>query len=114
MTKDKDNEIIQSHFEEANAKTYFNKIKALTQDLPAERGIVYFQDARGKVILSEVTDGIYKFAKKVFNAKSKKWQKIQNEVEQISYELVASELFAKLIMNTKGLAKTTHLPYGLF
>ncbi|MDY3318820.1 3'-5' exonuclease [Riemerella anatipestifer] len=114
MIKDKDNEIIQSHFEEANAKTYLNKVKTLTQDLPAERGIVYFQDARGKVILSEVTDGIYKFAKKVFNAKSKKWQKIQNEVEQISYELVASELFAKLIMNTKGLAKTTHLPYGLF
>ncbi|MRM96784.1 3'-5' exonuclease [Riemerella anatipestifer] len=114
MTKDKDNEIIQSHFEEANAKTYLNKVKTLTQDLPAERGIIYFQDASGKVILAEATDGIYKFAKKIFNAKSKKWQKIQNEVEQISYELVVSELFAKLIMNTKGLAKKIHLPYGLF
>ena len=40
IIKDKDSEIIQQHHEEVNAKTYLNKVRDLTQDLPSERGIL--------------------------------------------------------------------------
>ena len=53
ISKDVDNEIIQEQFDETNAKTYINRIKALTQDLPNEKGIIYFQDKKGKILFSD-------------------------------------------------------------
>ena len=114
MIKDKDSEIIQQHHEELNAKTYLNKVRNLTQDLPSERGIIYFQNAEGKIIHSDFSDDLSKFAKILFNTKSKKLVKIQEEVEQIYYELTGNDILAKLMMKTKGLHKRETLPFGLF
>ena len=58
LIKDKDSEIIQTQHEETNSKTYINKIRELTQDLPNERGIVYFQDGKGKILFSDFVDDI--------------------------------------------------------
>ena len=114
MIKDKDSEIIQQHHEEVNAKTYFNKIKELTQDLPFERGIIYFQNAEGKIILFDFVDDLSKFAKTLFNSKSKRLKPIQDEVAQINYDLTGNDILAKLIMKTKGLHKNLHLQFGLY
>jgi len=114
MIKDKDSEIIQQHHEEVNAKTYLNKIKELTQDLPSERGIVYFQNKEGQIILSDFVEDMKKFAKLLFNSKSKKWREIQDETEQIRYDLTGNTVIAKLMMKTKGLKKRDSLPFGLF
>ncbi len=114
MIKDKNSEIIQQHHEELNAKTYLNKVRDLTQDLPAEKGILYFQDKDGKIILSDFVKDLNKFSKNIFYAKAKKWAKVQEETEQIFYELTGSSLLAKLIMRSKGLKKRETLPFGLF
>ncbi|MBK1894929.1 3'-5' exonuclease [Chryseobacterium paridis] len=114
VSKDTENEIIQEHHDETNAKTYINKIKQLTQDLPNEKGFVYFQSEKGKIILSEYVQDINKFSKKVFNSKSKKWEAIQNNVEQISFELTGNDIIAKLILNSKNIKKREVLPFGLY
>lgn len=114
IIKDQNSEIIQQHHEELNAKTHINKVKELTQDLPFERGIIYFQNSEGKIIFTDFTDDLSKFAKNFFNSKSKKWKSIQEDTSQIHYELTGNDFLAKLMMNTKGLRKKQHLPYGLF
>lgn len=114
MIKDKDSEIIQQHHEELNAKTYLNKVRDLTQDLPAEKGIIYFHNAKGKIIFSDYTDNLNNFSKKIFNSKSNRWKSLQDEVEKINYELVGNDLLAKLMMKTKGLWKRENLQFGLY
>ena len=114
MFKDKDSEIIQQHHEEINAKTYLNKIKYLTQDLPFERGIIYFQNAEGKIIFFDFVDDLSKFAKTLFNSKSKRYKQIQDEVEHIHYDLTGSDILAKLIITTKGLQKRDNFQFGLY
>ena len=113
-TKDNSNEIIQQHHEESNSNNYINKIKDLTQDLPAEKGFVYFQNASGAILFQDYVDDIYKFSKKVFNAKSKKWQTLQEETEQINYELTGTDTIARLILLNKNQSRKQFLPYGLF
>lgn len=114
VAKDTGNEIIQQHHEETNAKTYINKIRALTQDLPNEKGFIYLQDEAGKIIFSDHVQDINKFSKKVFNSKSPKWETIQKDVEQIHYELTGTDIIAKLILNSKGIRKREVLPFGLY
>ncbi|MGO4707801.1 PolC-type DNA polymerase III [Chryseobacterium sp. 2TAF14] len=114
LSKDTSNEIIQEQHEETNAKTYINKIKLLTQDLPSEKGFVYFQNEAGKIIFSEFVQDINKFSKKLFNSKSKKWENIQKDVEQINFELTGTDIIAKLILNSKGIKKKETLPFGLY
>lgn len=114
IIKDKDSEIIQQHHEEVNAKTYLNKVRDLTQDLPSERGILYFQNSDGKIIFSDFVEDLNKFAKSVFNTKKKRWEKLQEETENIQYELTGNDILAKLMMKTKGLRKRENLPLGLY
>lgn len=114
ISKDTENEIIQKQHEESNAKTYINKIKILTQDLPNEKGFVYFQNKEGEIIFSDHVQDINKFSKKVFNSKSKRWEEIQKAVEQINYELTGTDIIAKLILNSKGIRKKEILPFGLY
>ena len=114
ISKDTENEIIQKQHDETNAKTYINKIKLLTQDLPSEKGFVYFQNEAGKIIFSDYVQDINKFSKKLFNSKSKKWEHIQTGVEQINFELTGTDIIAKLILNSKGVKKREVLPFGLY
>lgn len=114
MMKDENNEIIQAHHREANAKTYANKVKAITQDLPNNKGIIYLQNSKGEVLHYDYTDNINRFAKKIFSSKSLKNIQLQKEIEQIQYDLVGNDLLAKLIMATKGIKKRFSLSYGLY
>ena len=114
IIKDKDSEIIQQHHEEVNAKTYLNKVRDLTQDLPSERGILYFQNSDGKIIFSDFVEDLNKFAKSVFNTKKKRWEKLQEETKNIQYELTGNDILAKLMMKTKGLRKRENFPFGLY
>lgn len=114
VSKDTENEIIQEQHEETNAKTYINKIKLLTQDLPSEKGFVYFQNESGKIIFSDYVQDINRFSKKLFNSKSKKFEEIQKDVEQINFELTGTDIIAKLILNSKNIKKKDTLPFGLY
>ena len=114
MIKDQNNEIIQSQQEENHAKNYINKIQILTEDLPNERGILYFQNSEGKIIYSDVVEDLYKSAKKIFDSDKAKYKKLQDETEKISYELTGTDLIAKLMMQNKGIQKRQALTFGLF
>lgn len=114
FVKDTDNEIIQQYKEESSAKSYINKIKYLTQDLPNEKGFVYFHNEIGEIIFSDYAHDINRFSKKIFNSKSKKWESIQQNTERISFEITGSDLIAKLILNSKGIRKKETYPFGLF
>lgn len=114
VSKDTKNEIIQEQHEETNANTYINKIKQLTQDLPNEKGFVYFQNESGKIIFSDYVQDINKFSKKVFNSKSKRWEEIQTGVTQINFELTGTDIIAKLILNSKNIKKREVYPFGLY
>ena len=114
MIKDKDNDIIQSQQEENNVGNYLQKISILIDDLPNERGILYFQNSDGKIIYSDVVEDLYKSAKKILESDSKKYKNIQDNAEKISYELTGTDLIAKLMMKNKGISKMQPLPFGLF
>ena len=114
MIKDQNNEIIQSQQEENHAKNYINKIQVLTEDLPNERGILYFQNSEGKIIYSDVVEDLYKSAKKIFDSDKAKYKILQDETEKISYELTGTDLIAKLMMQNKGIQKRQPLTFGLF
>ncbi len=114
IIKDKNNEIIQSQQEESLEKDYISKVQILTEDLPNERGILYFQNSDGKIICSDVVEDLYKSAKKIFDSDKAKYKKIQEETEKISYELTGSDLIAKLMMQNKGIQKRQPLTFGLF
>ena len=114
MIKDNKNEIIQSQQEENQAKNYLSKIQLLTEDLPNERGILYFQNSEGKIIFSDVVEDLYKSAKRIFESDSKKYKDIQEETLLTSYELTGTDLIAKLMMQNKGIQKRQPLPFGLF
>lgn len=114
MNKDVNNEIIQSQFEEANSKTYINKVRELTQDLPNDKGIVYFQDEAGKILFSDFVEDINKFSKKLFNSKSKRLELVQYQTEQIHFDLVGNNIVAKLLMKSRGIHKKESLPFGLY
>lgn len=114
IIKDKDNEIIESHQEANPAKNYISKIQILTEDLPNERGILYFQNSDGKIIFSDVVDDLYKSAKKLLESDKSRLQKIQDDTENISYELTGTDLIAKLMMQTKGIQKRQLLNFGLY
>lgn len=114
IIKDKNNEIIQSQQEESLEKDYISKVQILTEDLPNERGILYFQNSNGKIICSDVVEDLYKSAKKIFDSDKAKYKKIQEETEKISYELTGTDLIAKLMMQNKGIQKRQPLTFGLF
>lgn len=114
IIKDKDSEIIQSQHEETNAKTYLNKVRDLTQDLPAERGLIYFQNSEGKIIHSDFVEDFSRHAKSVLSSKSARYEEIQELTEQINYELTGHDLIAKLILKSKGIHKKENLQFGLY
>ena len=69
--------------------------------MPSERGIVYFQNKKGKIIFSDYTDNIYKKAKKILNSNIETFQKIQRYTEQIHYEYTGTEIIAQLMLREK-------------
>lgn len=103
ISKDVANEILQSHQEQTESRLYINKINELTEELPSEKGLLYFQDKKGKIIALGYADNIYKWARKILTSKSVKNQKLQQAVEQIHYEFTGTEIIAQLMMLEKGI-----------
>lgn len=114
LTKDRAHEIIEAHHQERQAKTYLNHTKAITEHLPARKGIIYFQNVDGKVLFFRYVEDIYRFAKTVFNAHSPRWHKLQKATTQVSFELAPSDLLAHLMASTQDLSIKSAFNYGLY
>ena len=111
ISKDTNNEIIQAHHEKTHTDTYSNKVGRLTENLPTEQGIIYFQSKEGKILYAAYADNIYKKAKKILNSKSPKEIKIQHKTEQISYEFTGTNIIALLMMKEKELKQNLKLTF---
>ncbi|MBC7557699.1 MAG: 3'-5' exonuclease, partial [Chryseobacterium sp.] len=114
MLKDQSAEIIQKQQEEARSKTFLNKIKKLTENLPSKKGLVYFQDENGKLLYLDYVIDLYRISKNILNSKAKKWYHIQQLSEQINYELVGNEVLARILMLNKKITKDDRALFGLF
>lgn len=114
LIKDQANTIIQSQQEESSTKNYVTKTAILTEDLPSEKGILYFQNVDGKIIFTDYADDLYKAARKIFDSNSKKYTDTQEQTEKISYDLTGTDLIAKLMMQSKGIYKRQSLSFGLY
>jgi len=114
MIKDKNSEIIRQHHEAVNAKTYVNKVRDLTRDLPGKPGILYFQDENGNILHSDFVEDLQRYARNLFSSQAKKWEKVQQQTEQVKFELTGNQILAQLMMRLKGIRKRQMLPFGLY
>ncbi|PUB35861.1 DNA polymerase-3 subunit epsilon [Elizabethkingia sp. YR214] len=114
LAKDQEKEILKHQKETQVSNNLNKKITALTEFLPAENGIIYFQNANGDILYTDYSSNIYQTATKIFHARTKKWDKLKAETTQIHYEFTGNELIAKLMMLQKTKKKTPSLPFGLY
>jgi len=114
LAKDQEKEILKHQKETQVSNNLNKKITALTEFLPAENGIIYFQNAKGDILYTDYSSNIYQTATKIFHARTKKWDKLKAETTQIHYEFTGNELIAKLMMLQKTKKKTPSLPFGLY
>ncbi|HIB8181200.1 TPA: 3'-5' exonuclease [Elizabethkingia anophelis] len=114
LAKDQEKEILKHQKETQVSNNLNKKIMALTEFLPAENGIIYFQNANGEILYTDYSSNIYQTATKIFHARTKKWDKLKAETTQIHYEFTGNELIAKLMMMLKTKKKTPSLPFGLY
>ena len=114
LAKDQEKEILKHQKETQVSNNLNKKIMALTEFLPAENGIIYFQNANGEILYTDYSSNIYQTAIKIFHARTKKWDKLKAETTQIHYEFTGNELIAKLMMLQKTKKKTPSLPFGLY
>ncbi|MET7037353.1 3'-5' exonuclease [Elizabethkingia miricola] len=114
LAKDQEKEILKHQKETQVSNNLNKKIMALTEFLPAENGIIYFQNAKGDILYTDYSSNIYQTATKIFHARTKKWDKLKAETTQIHYEFTGNELIAKLMMLQKTKKKTPSLPFGLY
>lgn len=114
LAKDQEKEILKHQKETQVSNNLNKKITALTEFLPAENGIIYFQNANGEILYTDYSSNIYQTATKIFHARTKKWDKLKAETTQIHYEFTGNELIAKLMMLQKTKKKTPSLPFGLY
>ena len=114
LAKDQEKEILKHQKETQVSNNLNKKIMTLTEFLPAENGIIYFQNAKGDILYTDYSSNIYQTATKIFHARTKKWDKLKAETTQIHYEFTGNELIAKLMMLQKAKKKTPSLPFGLY
>ncbi|QOR73305.1 3'-5' exonuclease [Cruoricaptor ignavus] len=114
ITKDIDRKIIEQQFEETNAKTYTNKVKELTQDLPADKGIIFFQNASGEILRCDYSENINRSAKRMFNSKSARVRALQENTRQVNYELTGTPVIAGLMIKNLGISRRNRYSHGLF
>jgi len=114
LAKDQEKEILKHQKETQVSNNLNKKITTLTEFLPAENGIIYFQNANGDILYTDYSSNIYQTATKIFHARTKKWDKLKADTTQIHYEFTGNELIAKLMMLQKTKKKTPSLPFGLY
>jgi len=114
LAKDQDKEILKHHRDAQVSNNLNKKITALTEFLPSDNGMIYFQNDKGEILYSDYSSNIYQTATKIFHSKTKKWDKLKAETTQIQYEFTGNELIAKLMLLQKTKKKTPSLPFGLY
>ena len=114
MSKDIESNILQQLHEQNNAKNHPSKVKTLTQDLPNEAGILYFQSSNGKILHTTYVDNMNGWAKKLLNTPPKRLDFLKKETAQIYYEKVGNALLAQIILIQKGLFVPREAAFGLY
>lgn len=99
LDKDKDKDIVQrtiKYFDNRNVK---DKLNSILDNIPEKMGVFYVHDANGKVIYLGRGKNLKSEVNKLFLKESKRAQKIQDRVQNISYEFTGNDLFTRLRYN---------------
>lgn len=100
--QDKDYRIIQSHKEKSKIRNQVLRLRELGSGLPSQRGILYFKDKNGKILHQEYTLDIQRTARNILSSPSEAYVSLQKQTTETCFDLLPSELFARLTLWTKG------------
>ena len=96
LEKDNSKEIIQKSVKYHDQREIKNKLNTLIDSTPEEMGIFYVHDSEGRVIYLGKGKNLKTEVNKLFLKQSKRAQKIQERVQNITFEYTGNILFTKL------------------
>lgn len=112
LAKDQDKSVFQQVKEQSKSNPLHRKILNLIEYLPSKSGLIYLQDASGKILHCNYVDDIFQYARK--NLNQPKWKKIAENTTQINYDFTGNTLIGKLILQEKNKKKAATLRYALY
>lgn len=96
LAKDEDKTIVKNHIKNELSLGISPKWISITEKLPYSTGIVYFYNQNQQLIYVIKATNIYKKALTILTGEQRIYQKIQQEVFDISFETTGSEIIAKI------------------
>lgn len=99
LDKDKDKKILQETIKYFDNRTVKDKLNSIIENIPNKAGVFYVHDDNGKVIYIGRGKNLKSEVNKLFLKETKRAQKIQDRVKDVTYELTGNELLTRLIYN---------------
>lgn len=96
LEKDQEKEIIQQsikHFDNRNVK---DKLNSILETIPEKMGVFYAHDTEGKVIYMGRGSNLKSEVNKLFLKESKRSEKVQEKVKNVTFEFTGNLLFTRL------------------
>lgn len=99
LDKDKDKEIIQESIKYFDNRDVKDRLNSILESVPEKMGVFYVHNTNGKVIYIGRGKNLKSEVNKLFLKQSRRAQKIQERVHNVTYEFTGNELFTRLRYN---------------
>ncbi|MFD2567495.1 exonuclease domain-containing protein [Pseudotenacibaculum haliotis] len=99
LDKDKDKEIIQESIKYFDNRDVKDRLNSILESIPEKMGVFYVHNTNGKVIYIGRGKNLKSEVNKLFLKQSRRAQKIQERVHNVTYEFTGNELFTRLRYN---------------
>lgn len=96
LAKDEEKTIVKSHIKNEISLGISPKWISITEKLPYHVGVLYFYGQKQQLIYVTKASNIYKKALTILTGKQKIYEKIQQEVYDISFETTGTDIIAKI------------------
>lgn len=99
LEKDQNKDIVQQTIKYFDNRNIKDKLNTILENIPNKMGVFYVHDDNGKVIYIGRGKNLKSEVNRLFLKETKRAQKIQERVKNITYELTGNELFTRLRYN---------------
>ncbi|MEQ6124130.1 exonuclease domain-containing protein [Pseudotenacibaculum sp. MALMAid0570] len=99
LDKDSNKEIIQQSIKYFDNRNLKDKLNSILENIPEKMGVFYIHNSQGKVIYLGKGKNLKSEVTRLFLKESKRAQKIQERVHNVTYEFTGNELFNRLRYN---------------
>jgi len=96
LFKDDNKEIVKSTIKPINNIRLSTRLLRILDDLPAQTGVFYFHNSKGKILYIGRHKNIKKAVNNLFIREAKKIKKMISHTETVSFELLGNELMCSL------------------